>query len=60
MLAEAPRETTLRATSAGRGLRCSLTAIFDVIEDHADFGLAMIATFAATLLDGSLGLEAAA
>ena len=56
-VAEARHDTTVQATSAGRGLRWSSTAILDVIEDHADFGLAMIATFAATLLDGSLGRD---
>lgn len=33
-----------------RALACSASAIFDVIEDHADFGIAMIATFAEALL----------
>ena len=59
MLAEAAHKETAQATCAGRGLRCTSAAIFDVIEDHADFGLAMIATFAATLLDGSFGRDEA-
>jgi CRP-like cAMP-binding protein len=42
---------TVRATSQLRALRSSTSAIVDVIEDHTDVGIAMIATLASQLLD---------
>lgn len=42
---------SVRATSAVRALRFSTSAILDVIEDHTDVGVTMIATLASQLLD---------
>jgi CRP-like cAMP-binding protein len=44
---------TIEATTPVRTLRSRGSAILDVIEDHTDVGLAMLATFSRTLLDGS-------
>jgi CRP-like cAMP-binding protein len=54
-LAELRHGATIEATSEVRALQSSATTLFDVIEDHADFGLAMIATFAGALLDVAAG-----
>ena len=43
----------IEATSPVRILRSRGSAILDVIEDHTDVGLAMLATFSRTLLDGA-------
>lgn len=42
---------TIEAVGPVRVLRSGASAIFDVLEDHTDVGLAMMATFASTLLD---------
>jgi len=42
---------TIETVSAVRALRSSGPAMLDVLEDHTDVGLAMIATFAAAMLD---------
>jgi CRP-like cAMP-binding protein len=42
---------TVEAITPVRVLRSSTTTIFDVLEDHPDLGISMIATFARTLLD---------
>ena len=44
---------TITAVTAVRALEVSSTAIFDVLEDHADLGLAMLETFAGELLDAA-------
>lgn len=41
----------VHATTPVRALRTNATAIFDVLEDHTDVGLAMIAAFASALLE---------
>jgi CRP-like cAMP-binding protein len=51
-LAELGHPLTIVATTAVRALKSTTKAIFDVLEDHADFGMAMISSFAALLLDG--------
>ena len=50
-LAELRHERTLEADTPVRALQCTAAAIFDVIEDHTDLGLAMIRTFASRLAD---------
>jgi CRP-like cAMP-binding protein len=50
-LAGLPYRTTLEATSPVRLFRSRGSAILDVIEDHTDVGLAMLAAFSRTLLD---------
>lgn len=52
-LAGAQHTTTVEITETARALRSGAPAIFDVLEDHADVGLAMMATFASTLLDAA-------
>jgi CRP-like cAMP-binding protein len=42
---------TIAAVTPVRALELPSTAIFDVLEDHPELGLAMLATFAAGLLD---------
>jgi CRP-like cAMP-binding protein len=49
-LGEVNHISTIVAETEVHALACSATAIFDVIEDHADFGIAMIASFADALL----------
>ena len=48
---------TVEATSDVRVLRSPVSAILDVLEDHADVGLAMIGTFAAALIDSAKELN---
>jgi CRP-like cAMP-binding protein len=48
-LAERPYRATLDAATPVRALESSANAIFDVLEDHTDLGMAMLASFAATL-----------
>jgi CRP-like cAMP-binding protein len=43
---------TIEATTPVRALGNTGTQLLDVLEDHTDLGLAMISTFAGTLLDG--------
>jgi CRP-like cAMP-binding protein len=50
MLAERPYPATIQAVAPVRALETSASALFDVLEDHADLGIAMLASFAATLL----------
>jgi CRP-like cAMP-binding protein len=50
-LAGARHERTLEAVTPVRALRSGETAIFDALEDHTDFGLAIIARLAGALLD---------
>jgi CRP-like cAMP-binding protein len=50
-LAELPYPATLEARTPVRALESSATAIFDVLEDHSDLGMAMLASFAGTLAD---------
>ncbi len=50
-LAGLPYGATVETTSPVRLLRSRGSAIFDVIEDHTDVALAMLATFSRTLLD---------
>jgi CRP-like cAMP-binding protein len=50
-LAEVGHASTLEVTRRLHVLRSSGTAIFDVIEDHTELGLAMIRSFAAQLLE---------
>lgn len=51
LLAEMPLTRSVEAVTAVRTLRIPGGALFDVLEDHTDFALAMIATFAGALLD---------
>jgi CRP-like cAMP-binding protein len=48
-LAERPYRATIDAATPVRALESSANAIFDVLEDHTDLGMAMLASFAATL-----------
>ncbi|HSN30943.1 MAG TPA: cyclic nucleotide-binding domain-containing protein [Kofleriaceae bacterium] len=48
-LAEMPHAATIHATSRVRVLESGASALFDVIEDHTDLGMAMLASFASTL-----------
>jgi len=48
-LAERPYRATIEARTPVRALESSANAIFDVIEDHPDLGMAMLASFASTI-----------
>lgn len=50
-LADLPHPATLESRTAVRALESSAGAIFDVLEDHSDLGIAMLASFAGTLAD---------
>jgi CRP-like cAMP-binding protein len=50
-LAGLPHTSTSTVATPVRALEIASTAIFDVLEDHPDLGLAMLATFAGGLLD---------
>lgn len=50
-LAEALHDDTAEALTEVRALACPAAAMFDVIEDHTDLGLATIASLASELLD---------
>ncbi len=52
-LAGLPHSATIETTLPVRALRSGSSAILDVLEDHTDVGLAMMATFAGALLDAS-------
>ncbi len=52
-LAGVQHTATIEITETTRALRSGAPAIFDVLEDHAEAGLAMMATFASTLLDAT-------
>jgi CRP-like cAMP-binding protein len=56
-LAGLPHSTTINTTSPVRVLRSQAAAILDVLEDHTDVALAMLATFAGALLDGATHLN---
>jgi CRP-like cAMP-binding protein len=45
--------STVTAVTPVRVLEIASTAIFDVLEDHSELGLAMLATFAGDLLDAA-------
>jgi CRP-like cAMP-binding protein len=49
LLAERPYRATIEATTPVRALETSANALFDVLEDHTDLGMAMLASFATTL-----------
>jgi CRP-like cAMP-binding protein len=51
-LAGLRHELTVETVSPVRAMWCPGAAIVDVLEDHTDLGLEMIATFAKALLDG--------
>lgn len=48
-LAERPYRATIEARTPVRALESSANAIFDVLEDHTDLGMAMLASFASTM-----------
>jgi CRP-like cAMP-binding protein len=48
-LAERPYRATVEARTPVRALENSANAIFDVLEDHTDLGMAMLASFATTM-----------
>jgi CRP-like cAMP-binding protein len=50
-LADLPHPATLEARTPVRALESSAGAIFDVLEDHSDLGMAMLASFAGALAD---------
>jgi len=50
-LANTPYTMTVETTAPTRALRSSGTAIIDMLEDHTDIGLAIIASFAGAMLD---------
>jgi CRP-like cAMP-binding protein len=52
-IAGLPHGATIETTTPVRALRSDAAAILDVLEDHTDVGLAMLATFAGALLDGA-------
>lgn len=47
--------STIEAIAPTRALKTSATTLFDVIEDHTEFGLAMIRAFSNSLLDLQTG-----
>ena len=51
MLGEVPHRDTAEALTPVRALECPTAAVLDLIEDHTDLALAMVATLAAELLD---------
>lgn len=53
-LAGTHHTSTFETMTPVRTLRSGVPAILDVIEDHTDVGLAMIATFASALLDAAV------
>jgi CRP-like cAMP-binding protein len=57
-LAGVQHGATLETTGPVRALRSQSSALLDVIEDHTDVGLAMLAAFAQALLDGSGAISA--
>ncbi|HEY5945806.1 MAG TPA: cyclic nucleotide-binding domain-containing protein [Kofleriaceae bacterium] len=56
-LAGREHTATVETTMPVRALRSSASAIFDVLEDHTDVGLAMMSTFAGALLDATARLN---
>ena len=50
-LAGFPHIETFEATTPIRALTTQAATLFDVLEDHADFALSMLETFARALLD---------
>ena len=50
-LASAPHGSTVEALTQVRALASTGAALFDVLEDHGDVGLAMLATLAGAMLD---------
>jgi CRP-like cAMP-binding protein len=52
-LAGVQHGATIHTTQPVRALRSDASAILDVLEDHTDVGLAMMATFAGALLDAT-------
>jgi CRP-like cAMP-binding protein len=52
-LAGVQHSATIHTTQPVRALRSGASAILDVLEDHTDVGLAMMATFASALLDAT-------
>lgn len=50
-LADLPYPATLESRTKVRALESSATAIFDVLEDHSDLGIAMLASVAADLME---------
>jgi CRP-like cAMP-binding protein len=52
-----PYGTTIETTTPVRALRSGAPAIHDVLEDHTDVALAMVATFAGALLDAAVRLN---
>lgn len=50
-LADLPHPATLESRTPVRALESSASAIFDVLEDHSDLGIAMLASFAGVLAD---------
>jgi CRP-like cAMP-binding protein len=50
-LAGEPHAFAVVTRTPARALRCTGAAILDILEDHTDVGLGMIASFSAALLD---------
>jgi CRP-like cAMP-binding protein len=50
MLGELPHAQTLEATTRVRTLAFGAQAVYDVIEDHTELGLAVLSSFASALL----------
>jgi CRP-like cAMP-binding protein len=51
MLGEMPYERTYSAVTPVRALACPVMALFDVMEDHTDFAIGMLARLAGAVLD---------
>lgn len=51
MLGEVPHRETAEALTPVRALECPAAAVLDLIEDHTDLALAMVASLAGELLD---------
>ncbi|HSK02543.1 MAG TPA: cyclic nucleotide-binding domain-containing protein, partial [Kofleriaceae bacterium] len=51
LLAERPYASALDAVTAVRALRLPRAALFDVMEDHTDFAIALLGRLAGELLD---------
>jgi CRP-like cAMP-binding protein len=56
-IADVAQTLTVEALSPVRALHCPGRVLFDVIEDHTDLGMAMLATLASQLLDAAAALD---
>lgn len=57
ILGEVPHDGAVDTLTPVRALRVPAAALFDVMEDHTDFALAIVAKLASEVLDGQHGVE---